>query len=295
MVSKPSQQTVLIRTNSDFSVKHKVTYGPEEQIYQTHNQFDIIFIMTANTSCHINEKNWKIPEHSLLLFNNMNPHKIVIPAGERFERYILSFKPEYIESLSSKDTDLLECFFFRPFSNPYILPLTSLQITECLSYLNQIMACNELSGKRKYGYDMKNKFLLGNLLIFINSAYREYHGFHSLKVNASYSLIYSIINHIHTHLGDELSLDSLSAEFFMNKYHLCKVFKTVTDFSPNQYIINCRIMKAKELLSQNVSVDMVCGLVGYKNLSHFSRIFKQYTGLSPKQYAKFKQVDAIRP
>lgn len=284
----------MIHINRDFSVKHKVTYGPEEQIYQTHNQFDILFIITPNTVCHINEKNWKVPKHSLLLFNNMNPHRIVIPAQERFERYTISFKPEYIESLSSKDTDLLECFFFRPFANPYILPLSSVQTGECLSYIMQIADCNELSGKQKYGYDLKNKFLLGNFLIFINSIYREYHGFTSLKVNSSYSLIYSIINHIHTHLGDELSLDTLSAAFFMNKYHLCKVFKMVTDFSPSQYIINCRIMKAKELLSQNVSVDMVCGLVGYKNLSHFSRIFKQHTGLSPKQYAKFKQADIIR-
>lgn len=291
--SKP-QATGLIHINRDFTVKHKVTYGPEEQIYQTRNQFDILFIMTPNSICHINEKNWKIPEHSLLLFYNMNPHKIVIPAQERFERFILSFKPEYIESFSSKDTDLLECFFFRPFTNPYILPLAARQAEECLSYMNQIIDCNELSGRQRYGYDLKNKFLLGNFLIFINSIYREYHGFTAQKVQSSYSLIYSIINHIHTHLGDELSLDSLSAAFFMNKYYLCKIFKTVTDFSPSQYIIHCRIMKAKELLSQNISVDTVCSLVGYKNLSHFSRIFKQHTGLSPKQYAKFKQVDIRR-
>jgi AraC-like DNA-binding protein len=35
---------------------------------------------------------------------------------------------------------------------------------------------------------------------------------------------------------------------------------------------------------RNYSVDEVCDLVGYNNLSHFSRSFKQHTGHSPKQY-----------
>ena len=211
-----------------------------------------------------------------------------------FERYTLSFKPEYIESLSSKETDLLECFFLRPFSNPYILPLTIPQAEECLTQLKRLITCNDDTAKQDYGYDLKVKFLLGEFLIFINNLYRKYHNISSDTITSSYSLIYSVINHIHTHLSDELSLELLSSTFYINKFYLCNLFKNVTGTSPNQYIISCRIMKAKELLSQNLPVDSVCSLVGYKNLSHFSRIFKQHTGLSPKQYSKFKQAEDFK-
>ena len=77
--------------------------------YHTHKQFDIIFMLTPNSvSC--KRKNWKVPKKQYYLFNNMDLHKITLNTHERFERYTLSFKPEYIESLSSKETDLLECF-----------------------------------------------------------------------------------------------------------------------------------------------------------------------------------------
>ena len=273
----------------DFSFKHKVTYGPEEQDFHTDPQFSILFVMTPNLLCHVGDRSWKIPTHSILLFNNMDLHKIILKTTERFERYCVSFKPEYIETFSTKETDLLECFFLRPFSNPYILPLTDVQTKECLFHLEQVLACGKDTVKQKYGYDLHVRFVLGEFLIFINNLYRKYHGISSNSATSSYRLIYSVINHIHSHLNDDLSLEHLSSAFYINKYYLCNLFKLVTGTSPNQYIISCRIMKAKELLAQNLPVDSVCNIVGYKNLSHFSRIFKQHTGLSPKQYSKFKQ------
>ena len=129
----------------------------------------------------------------------MDLHKITLNTHERFERYTLSFKPEYIESLSSKETDLLECFFLRPFSNPYILPLTIPQAEECLTQLKRLITCNDDTAKQDYGYDLKVKFLLGEFLIFINNLYRKYHNISSDTITSSYSLIYSVINiSIHT-------------------------------------------------------------------------------------------------
>ena len=282
------------RPSEDYSFRHKVTYGPEEQEFHTDPHFSILFIMTPNVMCHVGDKSWKVPIHSILLFNNMDLHKLTLKTAERFERYSVSFKPEYIEALSTKETDLLECFFLRPFSIPYILPLTDGQTRECLFHLERVLSCREDTVKQEYGYDLHVKFVIGELLIFINRLYRKYHGISSNSATASYRLIYSVINHIHSHLSDDLSLENLSSAFYINKYYLCNLFKVVTGTSPNQYIISCRIMKAKELLAQNLPVDSVCNIVGYKNLSHFSRIFKQHTGLSPKQYAKFKQADHLR-
>ena len=164
----PAKTPISPHFSEDFSFKYKVTYGPEQHEYHTHKQFDIIFMLTPNSVCHVSEKNWKVPKNSIILFNNMDLHKITLNTHERFERYTLSFKPEYIESLSSKETDLLECFFLRPFSNPYILPLTIPQAEECLTQLKRLITCNDDTAKQDYGYDLKVKFLLGEFLIFIN-------------------------------------------------------------------------------------------------------------------------------
>jgi AraC-like DNA-binding protein len=96
--------------------------------------------------------------------------------------------------------------------------------------------------------------------------------------------MYDIINFVHKNYFDDLSLDVLAQRFHINKYYLCARFKNVTGMSPAQYLINCRILKAKELLLRDYSVEEVCDLAGFNNLPHFSRSFKQHTGHSPKQY-----------
>ena len=59
-----------------------------------------------------------------------------------------------------------------------------------------------------------------------------------------------------------------------------------------QYLINCRLMKARELLLNGMAVEEVCGRVGYRNLSHFSRAFKSKVGVSPKQYQMSRPLQA---
>ena len=68
----PAKTPISPHFSEDFSFKYKVTYGPEQHEYHTHKQFDIIFMLTPNTVCHVSEKNWKVPKNSIILFNNMD-------------------------------------------------------------------------------------------------------------------------------------------------------------------------------------------------------------------------------
>jgi two-component system response regulator YesN len=63
------------------------------------------------------------------------------------------------------------------------------------------------------------------------------------------------------------------------------IFKNSTGTTIFDYLSECRLEKAKELLSDPYSrVYLVADAVGYKNKSHFCLQFKKYTGLSPSQY-----------
>jgi YesN/AraC family two-component response regulator len=95
-----------------------------------------------------------------------------------------------------------------------------------------------------------------------------------------------ILEYINQHLNECLSLDKLSGVFYLNKYYLSHIFKNSTGFSVNEYIINRRILKSRELLKQNNSVSKVSEMVGFNNYCHFIRTFKKLVGMSPKQYAK---------
>jgi AraC family transcriptional regulator len=60
--------------------------------------------------------------------------------------------------------------------------------------------------------------------------------------------------------------------------------------TPQQYITNRRIEKAKELLAKsNLPIVEVGFQTGFKNQSHFTTLFRKFTSLTPKIWREVKQ------
>ncbi|MDQ0111848.1 AraC family transcriptional regulator [Paenibacillus harenae] len=89
------------------------------------------------------------------------------------------------------------------------------------------------------------------------------------------------------HYADKLSLAELAAKHAVNKYHFAKQFKRFTGFSPNEYLINTRITRAKELLKySDLPIAEIAVLVGIDNVSHFISLFKDRVEQTPLVYRK---------
>ncbi len=64
-----------------------------------------------------------------------------------------------------------------------------------------------------------------------------------------------------------------------------RIFKQRYGISPRQYLSNCILREAKQLLGRSeVSVELVAELLGYTSASHFSRQFKRWSGVCPSEY-----------
>jgi len=268
----------------DFTITHKITLTNERENPHIHDVFEVLLINTDGMRCVIHDKIYYPAAGTLLLLNNMDMHHISRASEKLNNRYVVTFKPEYIQALSSVTTNLLECFFYRPFSDPCLLQLNDQELPEITGFLEQLHYHYNRQHQHAYGHDLTIKFLLGQMLLRINLIYRKRHSISSNIDTGYYSLVYNIINFLHQNYADDINLDLLARKFYINKYYMCSWFKVVTGMSPNQYLTNCRLIKAKELLLNGYCVDEVCGLTGYNNLSHFSRSFKQHFGVSPKRY-----------
>lgn len=64
-----------------------------------------------------------------------------------------------------------------------------------------------------------------------------------------------------------------------------RIFKRRYGISPRQYLSNCILREAKQLLGRpEVSVELVAELLGYTSASHFSRQFKRWSGVCPSEF-----------
>jgi AraC-like DNA-binding protein len=86
--------------------------------------------------------------------------------------------------------------------------------------------------------------------------------------------------------GDrQLSLNEIAQSINVSPWHLCRLFRTGTGTSVNQYLLNLRMQKAKELLETTcLRVKEIMNQVGIRDESHFARTFKKLFGVSPSQY-----------
>lgn len=85
----------------------------------------------------------------------------------------------------------------------------------------------------------------------------------------------------------KISLDGLSKKFFINKFYLTRLFKNTYGVTINEYIVNKKITKAKELLRfSNLTIEVISIECGINDNNYFSRLFKQVEGISPKEYRK---------
>ncbi|MDJ0705489.1 MAG: AraC family transcriptional regulator [Leptolyngbyaceae cyanobacterium MO_188.B28] len=93
------------------------------------------------------------------------------------------------------------------------------------------------------------------------------------------------LDYIHDHLDQPLSLTELADLVQMSPHYFASMFKQSTGRPPYQYLTQCRIERAKQLLAQSESsIVEVSHQVGYQSQSHFTKVFRQYTGSTPRTY-----------
>ncbi len=87
------------------------------------------------------------------------------------------------------------------------------------------------------------------------------------------------------YLLPELTNKMLADQCNISEVYFRKLFTRQYGITPRQYIIDIRIHKAKQLLTDGIfKVNAVSEKCGFSNPYHFSRIFKEKTGLTPTEY-----------
>lgn len=99
---------------------------------------------------------------------------------------------------------------------------------------------------------------------------------------------------IELHLAKELTIGDIAARFNLHPVHFSRRFRLCFGITPSLFMTNCRIHKAKLLLTQSdYTIDHVAQLCGYDNGFYFSRMFKKYSGMTPSAYRKKHQLPML--
>ena len=82
-----------------------------------------------------------------------------------------------------------------------------------------------------------------------------------------------------------LTVKDVSRYISLNPEYFTRLFKRETGYNIKDYIIQCKVTVAKDLLiNSNLPISMVALELGYGNFSHFTQMFRRAEGVTPKEY-----------
>lgn len=128
--------------------------------------------------------------------------------------------------------------------------------------------------------------LIGHLYLFLDyltrSAARLYAPKRS-KLREFY--IRESLTFIEQNFQNDISVEDIASVCGLNRSYFGKIFKDAVGKSPQEFLLNYRMIKATELLKlTSLSVSDIGNAVGYPNPLHFSRAFKNVYGISPRTW-----------
>ena len=96
------------------------------------------------------------------------------------------------------------------------------------------------------------------------------------------------LRYLNANLTSSMTLDALSAHFFVSKFHLCRAFKKRNGITVMDYLTRKRILLAKQWIAEGDSVSNVAYRVGFADYSTIFRAYRKIMGCSPTENRKQK-------
>jgi len=263
-----------------YLLSHNTSASWQMDNYHFHEFFELNLSLSDDVSWFVADRVYRVKRGTLMIFSDGDLHRSVSPADTPYERYVLYLSPRYVAELSTPQTDLSSCFSRCRMTRTHCLQFGEEQLSALLRLLRQA----EVSAScGSFGQDLRRRIALQEILLLLHQVF-DAAVVPPLRMEGEMQRILPVITHIHRHLPADLSLDRLSEVFYLSKYHLGRLFKRATGFTLNEYIIHARVLQARTLLRQDVSVQQAGQRVGFRNQSHFIRTFRQLVGVTPKQY-----------
>ncbi|MBP3434861.1 MAG: AraC family transcriptional regulator [Clostridia bacterium] len=109
------------------------------------------------------------------------------------------------------------------------------------------------------------------------------------------AMIENAVREMERRFAEPLTVAALAEQFHVEVCWFSRLFRRQMGASPQQYLMNIRMMKARELLSTtDCPIGEAARLSGYDNPLYFSRLFSRLYGCLPREYRRRQQEGAMR-
>jgi AraC-like DNA-binding protein len=242
-----------------------------------HDFYEIYYLISGNVEYWVDGRIIRMEPGDLLLINPMELHRPLLEQGMLYERFVLWIHKDFLESISQQEP-LDRCFDTTRPNHTHLIRLGQSDRTTFMTRLAEMV---RESYSRDFGSKLSADGLFLQLMVQLNRLAKRTKAEESQQLSA---LVQSTLQYITEHLAEPISLEQLSAELYVSKYHLSHAFSREVGVSIYRYIMLRRLLLARQLLTQGQSAKQVCRSCGFADYTSFYRAFKSEYGISPRDF-----------
>ena len=260
--------------NEQFRLFHLKDQTRKEFSYHYHDFHKVVIFISGKAAYHIEGKAYQLKPWDILLVNRHAIHRPEIDSSVPYERFILWVQNDIPWQ------ELLKCFQKANDRSYNLVRLNSALQEKMKDILFEL----ENSAKSdEYGKEILTQSLFLQFMVYLNRIFLEKQYIFDKKSYTFDSQIASILQYINHNLKEDLSVETLSARYYVSKYHLMRKFKQETGYTLHNYIVNKRLLMARTLISNGMPVTKAAQESGFAEYSTFSRAYRKQSKTNPSE------------
>ncbi len=259
-------------TDAGFEFVYSIDNTPKNDAeFKLHNHdswYELYLFLSGSTEFHIEGNIYRAHPHDIFIARPSEMHHNVFLTSDRYERIILFIDLDFFRKNHCEE---LERFFLeRTLGMECQIPasIVDQEMYQLIFKINRYL---------KEGTPQIAKCVLTEFLYLLNHIREPL-----TEPTIEDERIQNVLLYINSHLTEPLSLDQLAQNFYINKYHLCRIFKSITGYTINQYINHKRLLLSQNLHKKGQSLLEASINAGFNSYAHFYRMYKKEFGTNPR-------------
>ena len=267
--------------NDNFKIFHIRDKKDIKFEYHHHDFSKIVILIDGDLTYYIEGKAYILKPWDILFVNKNEIQKPVVNPNKYYERIVIWLNPDFMAKYAQGNNNLLKCFEVAIKNNYNLLRLNMKSIDIIKNLIQDIQNCNN---SNEFGSEILKESLFVQLMVLMNRLFLNSDKNRDIEDIQYDKTIEGVLNYINSNLENDLSIDTIASEFFISKYYLMRKFKNQIGSSIHNYVVQKRLILARSLISDGLSMSSVCSRCGFNDYSSFVRAFKKVYGVSPSNY-----------
>lgn len=261
--------------HENFRLFHLTDAMEERLDWHYHTFHKLIIFLSGRCSYGVEGRSYSLTPGDLVLVPQGCIHRPEAEPGAPYERVILYISPQYLQSRSTPDCDLERCFQLA--RQRFSFVVRSARSRRELVSMAQAM---EQAAGPGFGRELMQESCFLQFLIRVTRGMEE-SALDYAEPAACDGKTAAILQYLSENLTQEISIDDLSARFYVSKYHMMRVFRAQTGYTIHAYLTGKRLLLARELIASGTPVMDACLRSGFRDYSAFCRAYRKEFSAPP--------------